>query len=106
MRPDPRGSMRHPLLALLPLVALGACGGDTKKAASDTSTQGETFVPGDTTPNEDAPGDSASGNHPPELERIGDRSVAIGQTLSITLEAKDPDGDKLTYSVFGNLPDG
>jgi len=96
--------MRHVILALLPLFVV-ACGDDGGKTVDD-ATQGDTTEPLDTNPNKDVPGDTSGGNRPPELERIGDRSVAVGQTLSITLSGKDADSDKLTYSVFGNLPEG
>jgi|GEM_PF-892210 len=45
-------------------------------------------------------------NAAPELERIGDRIVGVDEQLVIVLEASDPDGDDLTFSVFGSLPDG
>ena len=43
-------------------------------------------------------------NHVPVLQRIGDRGVSLGSTLTIELVASDPDGDDLTYSVSGNPP--
>lgn len=95
--------MRRLSFALLSCLAV-ACGDDGNPSTDAADTAAETFVP-DTTPG-DTTGDTSGGNRPPELERIGDRSVAVGQTLSITLSAKDPDDDKLTYSVFGNLPEG
>jgi PKD repeat protein len=39
-----------------------------------------------------------SANRPPVLAEIPDQSVAVGQLLSFTLAATDPDGDHLTYS--------
>ncbi len=94
-------NLKHALF-LAPLFVL-ACG-DDPASNTDTDIVDDTTL--DTTPPKDTPGDTSSGNRAPELERIGDRSVAIGQTLSITLQGKDADNDKLTYSVFGNLPDG
>jgi len=94
--------MRVSILALVPLL-LAACGDSGTSVGGDT--EGDSTVPLDTTPNRDVPVDTG-GNHPPELERIGDRSIAVGQALTITLTGKDSDGDKLTYSVFGNLPGG
>ena len=44
-------------------------------------------------------------NRPPELERIGDRSVNESELLEFIVNATDPDGDGLTYSA-SNLPDG
>ncbi len=39
-------------------------------------------------------------NHPPKLEPIGDRIVAEGAELRISLRGIDPDGDRLTYSAL------
>ena len=44
-------------------------------------------------------------NRPPELERIGDKSVNESELLEFTVNATDPDCDGLTYSA-SNLPDG
>ncbi len=44
-------------------------------------------------------------NRPPELEKIGDRSVNESELLEFTVNATDPDGDTLTYSA-SNLPSG
>ena len=44
-------------------------------------------------------------NRPPELERIGDRSVNESELLEFIINATDPDGDTLTYSA-SNLPSG
>ena len=41
-------------------------------------------------------------NEAPVLQRIGDRGVLEGGTLTIKLVASDPNGDLLTYSVSGN----
>lgn len=71
-------------------------------------------TPGGTTPVEDAPPTEkedpilvpGSGeNHPPELAKIGDRVVAVGEAVVIILHASDPDDDPLTFSVAGDLPD-
>ncbi|MFQ5600863.1 MAG: family 16 glycoside hydrolase, partial [Candidatus Krumholzibacteriia bacterium] len=43
-------------------------------------------------------------NRAPELQRIGHRTVAMGQMLLIGVEASDPEGDPLTYSVTGLPP--
>jgi hypothetical protein len=48
---------------------------------------------------------SAAIDHPPVLKPIGSKTVYEGKTLSFTLSAKDPDGDKVTYSATG-LPPG
>ncbi|MBA7510388.1 hypothetical protein ES705_02372 [subsurface metagenome] len=44
-------------------------------------------------------------NRPPVLEPIGDKSVRVGETLTFTVNATDPDEDPITYSVEG-LPGG
>ena len=41
-------------------------------------------------------------NRPPVLQRIGDRGVPKGGSLTLELVAFDPDGHNLTYSVSGN----
>jgi hypothetical protein len=38
-------------------------------------------------------------NRAPVLAPIGNKSVPVGETLTFTLSATDPDGDTLTYSV-------
>ncbi len=45
-------------------------------------------------------------NRPPVLKHIGDRTVAVGETLTIVTEGFDPDSDPLSFAVFGNLPEG
>jgi hypothetical protein len=42
-------------------------------------------------------------NRPPALDPVGNRTVAIGATLTFTLTGSDPDGDPLTFSA-GPLP--
>src|SRR5205814_7881520 len=44
-------------------------------------------------------------NAAPVLAPVGDRSVAVGQLLSVALAATDPDGDAITYTAT-NLPAG
>jgi len=44
-------------------------------------------------------------NRAPLLNSIGNKSITENQTLTFTVNATDPDGDTLTYSVQG-LPDG
>lgn len=41
-------------------------------------------------------------NAPPVLHPIGDREVALGDTLRLVLSASDPDGGALTFVVSGN----
>ncbi len=47
-------------------------------------------------------GQSTVPNDAPVLQRIGNRVVPTGGTLTIKLIASDPNGDPLTYSVSGN----
>lgn len=44
-------------------------------------------------------------NQPPILKPIGDQTVYVGETLSFTITATDPDHDKLGYAVE-ELPQG
>src|SRR5690606_2488121 len=39
------------------------------------------------------------GNAPPVIASVADKSVVVGETVSITLSATDADGDPLTFSV-------
>ena len=45
-----------------------------------------------------------SGNHPPVLDPIGDRSVRLGEPWEIGLGASDPDGDALSFACDGAPP--
>ena len=47
-----------------------------------------------------------TGNQRPQLMRIGDKVVALGQLLEIQLSAIDPDGDPIQYSLRSPLPSG
>ena len=50
---------------------------------------------------------SASGNHAPTLTAIANRSLILGQTLSFTASATDPDaGQTLSYSLLPGFPAG
>jgi hypothetical protein len=44
-------------------------------------------------------------NNPPTITDIPAKTVRIGQEVILTLQASDPDGDKLTF-FSANLPDG
>jgi hypothetical protein len=46
---------------------------------------------------------SSSTNAPPEMETIGNRSAIVGQTITITIKAIDPDDDPISYYAC-NLP--
>lgn len=47
-------------------------------------------------------------NRRPLLSAISNQNIPVGERLSFTLQANDPDGDRLTYSysAIGNLPAG
>lgn len=114
-RPSLRLSLnlgRAALLAVATVSLLGCpeptptVGQDVPDAAAqdvDTSvgTDGDVTIAGD----DGGPIDTGE-NNAPELARVGDRIVAVGDQLVIVLEATDVDNDALTYSVFGTLPEG
>lgn len=104
MRTHPLSMFRN---ALSPLAAclfvLGACGDEEVKDGQDTLS-GDILISSETSTSH--PPETTGGNHAPELERIGNRTVGVGKNLIITLSAKDADGDSLTYSVFGAMPPG
>ncbi|PIE20100.1 MAG: hypothetical protein CSA66_01400 [Proteobacteria bacterium] len=109
--PYKEGAMNATPRSLLSLLlaasafTLFACEGD----GGDGGPTADTFITSDTAAPSDTKGpvDTATGdNRAPELERIGDRVAIVGEPLVIVVDAKDPDGDTLTYSVFGALPEG
>jgi hypothetical protein len=103
---------RRFVLAALSLLAVpaatGACGG-----GGGNEPGGGPDLPDVPYVREDAADDGAAGgtegtggNRPPVLAKVGDRVIGVGETLAVTLSASDPDGDDLTYSVYGDVPDG
>lgn len=93
-----------PSLLALAVVLGGACGGDSPggggpdaTGATDTASPTDTSAPFDTT---------SRPNSAPEFERIGDRVAAVGVPLAIVVNARDADGDALSYSLYGTLPEG
>jgi len=44
------------------------------------------------------------GNAPPSLALILDQRVTVGETLRLVISARDPDGDRLTFSASGLPP--
>lgn len=48
---------------------------------------------------------TASSNDPPVLTAIADQAFEVGDAVSITAQATDPDGDNITFSAL-NLPAG
>ncbi|MCC3160672.1 Ig domain-containing protein [Hymenobacter sp. 15J16-1T3B] len=52
-------------------------------------------------------GGTAPANQPPVLAAIGNRSAVVGQPLTFTASATDPDaGQSLTYTLTGTVPAG
>lgn len=45
-------------------------------------------------------------NRPPEMDRLDDRSIHVGDTVQIALSATDPDGDEIAFLVEGSRPRG
>ncbi len=85
-------------------------GDDTGSSTGDdtgSSTGDDTGGDGTGSDTGDKPGggDPDADNAAPELELIGDRIVAIGEPVTIVVNASDADDDELTYSVFGSLPE-
>jgi len=83
-----------PLLFSVLLFA-AACSGDPGGEPAGTADGGS--LP-------DASGPPPTGNEPPDLHKIGDKEVVIGETLEIVLEAADPEGTAVTFSAYGELP--
>ena len=81
------------------LLFLVACGGTGDEAVDGGATD-------DVPLQFDADGPDASNpsGHPPTLYKIGDKVVAVGQTLEIQMKAEDLDGDALRFSVYGDMP--
>lgn len=86
--------MKHGLL-LLVLSALGC-------SSSPSSEPGKEDV--DVVWGQDTAGPSNPTNSPPVLQKVGNKEVLVGQQLVVVLTAEDPDGDELTFSVYGDLP--
>jgi len=45
-------------------------------------------------------------NNPPVITPIFDATITVGETFNYPVEATDPDGDDLTYSLLGTPPAG
>jgi hypothetical protein len=80
------------LAVALPLAA--ACGGESAPEAPAAGVDASGGI------------DLESSNGAPELTRIGDRVTPVGRSLVITAQAVDPDGDPLSFALYGALPDG
>lgn len=46
--------------------------------------------------------DGDGGNRSPQLSAIGNMSLAVGELRDVTVQATDPDGDDLTFSIESN----
>jgi len=50
------------------------------------------------------PGILPDTNNPPAITPIPDATITVGETFTYPVEANDPDGDDLTYSLPGTPP--
>jgi len=80
---------------VLVILLLAACSGDPGGEPAGTA---DGAVLPDTT------GPPPTGNEPPDLHKIGDKEVVVGETLELVLEAADPEGAAVTFSAYGELP--
>lgn len=80
---------------LVAILLLAACSGDP--GGEPAGTADGAVLP-------DTSGPPPTGNEPPELHKIGDKEVVIGETLELVLEAADPEGAAVTFSAYGELP--
>jgi hypothetical protein len=76
-----------------------ACG-DPAPEDSDTGNGGDAGDAGSDTVDDGG----RPGNRPPTLARVGDKNAVVERPLVIELRASDPDGDVLSYSLFGDVP--
>jgi len=87
--------MTRSLLSAVLMALVGCSGGEPgEEASTDASSLADFSV---------KPQD---GNHAPSLHKVGNKEVQVGQELSVALQADDPDGDTLTFSVYGDMPEG
>ena len=95
----------HRFVAAVLLVAL-ACACSDGEGAADA--KGSEDIPVVKLSDRGAGTDRGPGtvNRPPVLKKVGDRRVVVGEPVVLVLEAFDPDGDDLTYAVFGKVPEG
>lgn len=97
--------MKRDILVLSTAILFASCGagggGSDNASSPDVVDHGGSGFDYGITPT-----DNGQANHPPVLGKIGDRVVAVGEPLVITLSATDADDDALSYSVYGDIPDG
>ncbi|MFH1531696.1 MAG: pre-peptidase C-terminal domain-containing protein [Pseudomonadota bacterium] len=87
--------IRFHIPLLLAALLTAACSGDP--GGEPAGTADGAVLP-------DTSGPPPTGNEPPDLHKIGDKEVVIGETLEIVLEAVDPEGAAVTFSAYGELP--
>jgi len=92
---------RIPLLLLFAFLGCGSSGGQNGAQPADILDL--PYLKEDAV---EVPAPDSAGNHPPVLAPVGDRVVAVGETLTIVLSATDLDNDLLTFSVYGDVPEG
>ena len=104
------------VVGCLALVWAVGCGGDdggssdgdtTGGTTGGTSTSGTGGGTSNSTSNSTSGGTTGgSGNRAPTLDKIGSKRARLGRELAFEVMAEDPDGDRLSFSVFGELPEG
>src|ERR1043166_4001402 len=83
-------------------------GGQTTDVSEGRFPDGSPNITTLTTPTPRAPNIGSGGaNNPPTLAAIANRSLILGQTLSFTASATDPDaGQTISYSLLSGFPAG
>ncbi|KAA3657588.1 MAG: lamin tail domain-containing protein, partial [Calditrichaeota bacterium] len=79
--------------------------GDFVKHSEIDAAAGALFSPGTKVDGSSFGSWQPPANYPPVLDAIGNQSVEIGNTITLTITASDNDGDALAYSAE-NLPAG
>jgi len=88
------------------ITTLIACGGGTSNPTDDVGFTDDIPYLQDVNKDTVTSSETTGSGHAPVLSKIGDRIVAVGEKLTIVLAASDSAGDSLTYSVYGDIPDG
>ncbi len=83
------------IIPLLALVLLACSGTDMGESATTDA---------DVTGLADIPVKKDDQNNPPRLHKIGNKEVQVGDELTIQLQADDDDGDQVTFSAYGDMP--
>ncbi len=89
-------------VAVLALALLAGCGEDGERPTppGEVNNNDPNNNPDNNLNNDPA------GNRAPTLARIGSKRAQIGRELSFVVEGSDPDGDPLSFSIIGDLPEG